>query len=117
MGAAGDERQGRQDTRRAKQKEQRARRRNAGGTADYEGVDWRPIVALTAALAKAGGAVRLGYTRDGGAYALGLYMGDDYATEYIRPSEDWETAIGEIADLWTPDGGESYRETLASLAT
>jgi hypothetical protein len=43
-----------------------------------------------------GGALRFGYTRDGGAYALGIYgLGDPY-TEYIRPSEDIEAFLQEV---------------------
>lgn len=116
MGAMQDAKQEAKDTRRAKAKAQRGRRRSAGESADYQSVDWRPIVALVACLSRHGGAVRLGYTRDGGAYALGVYMGDDYATEYIKPDEDWAEALAEIATLWSPDGGDEFADMLARMA-
>jgi len=110
-----DREQEKKETRRAKAKEQRSRRRASNGTADYEAVDWNVIAALVAEMAKHQGAIRLSYTRDGGAYALGVYLGDDYATEYVRPSEDLETAIDEIAEAWLPDGGDGYVDVKTRL--
>ena len=45
-----------------------------------------------------GGAIRFGYTRDGGAYAVGLYYGGETCTEYIRPGEDVEQALIESVE-------------------
>lgn len=64
-----------------------------------------------------GGAVRVGLTRDMGALALGLYMGNEYDTEYVRPDEslevalrtivlDWELTVAtwdDVAEVWTLD--------------
>lgn len=83
--------------------------------ADWRTVDWRAVAALTIAMADVAGAVRLGVTRDGGAYALGMYQSDDYATEYIKPTEDFRAAIGEIAAAWLPDGGDSYLAELDKM--
>lgn len=47
-----------------------------------------------------GGAIRIGLTRDGGALAIGIYQGKEYGTEYIRPNEDLETALRELAIAW-----------------
>lgn len=105
----GDEHLNRKDaTRRQKAKQARGRRAASVASADWRAVDWRAVAALTIAMADAAGAVRLGITRDGGAYALGMYQGDDYATEYIKPGEDFRGAITEIAQAWLPDGGDSY---------
>jgi len=105
---ANDAKQNKRD----KAKAARSRRADNGGAADYASVDWLPIVALVEALAAAQGAVRLGYTRDGAAYAIGCYQADDYATEYVRPAENWEAAITDIAEAWCPDGGDHYHNCL-----
>jgi hypothetical protein len=70
-------------------------------------------VALVRALVSQGGCLRIGQTRDGGAWALGVYLGDDYATEYIRPSEDFGGGIGEIAEAWGV--GDAYAIELEHL--
>ena len=59
-----------------------------GGGADWDSVDAELI---RKAISRAGlkrGALRFGYTRDGGAYAVGVYAGTEYFTEYVRPDED-----------------------------
>lgn len=86
----------------------RSRRSQAAGEASYAAVDWIPLVALVEALEREQGALRLGLTRDGGAFAIGVYLGDDYATEYVKPAEDWETALDEIATAWLGDSGQYY---------
>ena len=77
----------------------KSRRKNAtyvfGGA---EGVTALAQLAIGAALV--GGALRIGLTRDGGALAIGVYMGDDYGTEYVRPDEDLPRAVREIAQGW-----------------
>jgi hypothetical protein len=48
-------------------------------------------------VALAGGALRLGYTADGGAYAIGVYGdGPEAYTEYIRPSENLDKVLSEL---------------------
>lgn len=65
------------------------------------GADWGMLDAellreSISAVTLRGGALRFGYTRDGGAYALGIYgLGEPY-TEYIRPSEDVEGFLQEV---------------------
>ena len=102
-------------SKRDKAKAARSRRASASQEADYRTTDWICTVALVDALVSEGGALRLGVTRDGGAYALGVYLGDDYATEYIKPAEVWEDAIDEIARAWLPDKGEQYLERKIEL--
>jgi hypothetical protein len=70
---------------------------------------------LTNVMANAGGALRVGFTRDGGALALGMYLGDDYATEYVRPNEDAWEALSEIAGLWVEDGALRMAEVAEKL--
>lgn len=103
------------DNRRAKQKEARSRRTQQGEGASWDTCDWLCIVALVKALGEGGGALRLGTTRDGNAFAFGVYLNDDYATEYIRPAENFEVALGEIATAWLPDRGVKYQDFLIEL--
>lgn len=65
---------------------------------DYDSTVWLLGLAIGAALS--GGAARIGLSRDGGALAVGMYMGDDVSTEYIRPSEDLGEAVREISQAW-----------------
>lgn len=89
---------------RERAKASRGRRKNVSGDLDWSQFAWLDFAKLAVALAAEGGAVRLGVTRDGGAWALGIYLGDDYATEYIKPSEDTLDALMEIAEAWLGDG-------------
>lgn len=68
----------------------RAKRQRRGNNdvADWGSVSAERIVYAIAVVAARGGALRFGYTRDGGAYAIGIYLGNDHYTEYVRPSED-----------------------------
>jgi hypothetical protein len=70
--------------------EERRRRRENRGAVD--GADWRDadlaklsraIVAVTSW----GYAIRLGYTRDGGAFAVGIIGDGEPFTKFIRPTE------------------------------
>jgi len=105
------------DEKRERAKEARQRRAASNAKANWLEVEWDGVVLLVQAMAAEGGAVRLGLTRDGGAYALGMYLHDDYATEYIRPSEDFGDALGEIARAWLPDGGEAWFDALIKART
>lgn len=67
---------------------------------DWVSADPQLVLDLIGKMAKLGGAIRFGYTRDGGAYSVGFYLGDDRRTEYIRPSEDLNDRLhGFIVDL------------------
>lgn len=78
----------------------------AGNTADWEACDPNTLVKLIATASKKGGALRFGYTRDGGAYAIGVYAGGDYFTDYVRPSEDIDSYLTDLLssfDDYEPD--------------
>jgi hypothetical protein len=111
MGIASGDRDGRPN-KRERAKAQRSRRASAAGEVDWTAFDWTAAACLTVEMVAVGGAIRFGATRDGGAWALGIYLGDDYATEYIRPAEDFTTALGEIASAWLPDKGAGFWERL-----
>lgn len=115
MGQMERQSENRRANKRERAKEGRSRRAAQTGAVSWENFDWLAVAALTIELAGEGGALRLGKTRDEGAWALGVYLGDDYATEYIRPAEDFRTAIGEIAAAWLEDGGARYLDMLQAM--
>lgn len=81
-------------------------------TADWGSCDAALLVNAIQKAAKKGGALRFGYTRDGGAYAVGVYAGGDYFTDYIRPSEDIDAYLREIAgafEEYTPNESEPVK--------
>ena len=67
-----------------------------GNVADWGSVNVVVLVKLIEVSSKKGGAVRLGYTRDGGAYAIGVYCGSNYFTDYVRPSEDVDQYLKDL---------------------
>ena len=79
-------------------KEAFKRKGSGSGIADWAGVDGDCVVRCVAAIGVGGGALRLGYTRDGGAYAIGIYDGDDKQTIYVPPSESVEEVLNEIRE-------------------
>jgi len=112
MGQQERQRENSKDNRRDKARELRGRRAANAPRVSLRDGDWIATAAIIIAFAECGGAVRIGYTRDGGALAIGCYLGDDYATEYIRPAEDYRAALLEIADAWLPDQGIAYHQAL-----
>jgi len=73
--------------------------RGRGESADWAGVDHEAICAAIAALGSIGGALRFGYTRDGGAYAIGVYgLESKPITDYLRPGDDISAYLYELVD-------------------
>lgn len=59
------------------------------GQANYAELNAERLMRSVAIIAKNGGAVRFGHTRDGGAYAIGIYGdGSEPYTDYLRPTDD-----------------------------
>jgi len=52
------------------------------------------------AVAVEGGAVRFGYTRDGGAYSIGLYLGSDSKTYYCNDAEGINDQLRELIEYF-----------------
>lgn len=65
--------------------------------ADYQLVNPDCMLAAVVAVARAGGALRFGYTRDGGAYAIGVYGDDSPYTDYVKPDEGIDEYLMDIA--------------------
>lgn len=70
---------------------------NSNGVADWSCADPNGILKLIVAVGSKSGAVRFGYTRDGGAYNVGIYVDDDNATFYCRPSDDLDKFVDDLA--------------------
>jgi len=102
-------------TRREAAKQARGARRASGGSFTLDVRGWSILACLGQAFINVGGALRVGVTRDGGALALGAYYDDDYATEYVRPSEDLWEAASEIAAAWLPNGVDGLNAAVAQL--
>ena len=67
-----------------------------GGGADWGNAEGKLICDIVSTVTSRGGAVRFGYSRDGGAYALGLYYGGQAKTVYCSPHE----SIDDLLQVW-----------------
>lgn len=79
--------------------QQRASRRRNRGTvakADWETANPAGICAAIAAVTHLGFAIRFGYTRDGGAFAIGVIGDGEPFTEFVRPSEDIDLYLASL---------------------
>lgn len=88
------------DTRKNAQpgKERKVKTRTSTSVADWSSVDPELIVRAIATVAVTGGALRFGYTRDGGAYALGV-MGDGAPyTLFVGPNEEIAVTLQDVID-------------------
>lgn len=75
--------------------------RDEAVAADWGKVDAEVIRRTIVAVCRAGGALRFGYTSDGGAFALGVYGdGPEPYTEYMRPGSDVAETLTELAQVF-----------------
>jgi len=82
-------------------RESRGVRRDKSGTiADYGSCDANKLLHAIETAARCGGALRFGYTSDGGAYAIGIYGDGDPYTEYVKPSEDLNLFLDDVITLF-----------------
>ena len=86
-------------------------RRGQGGTADWAGADAIALRDAICAAAIVGGALRFGYSRDGGAYAIGIYGDGEPYTEFVKPVEDIDITLVYIKELF-----EELADEIARLA-
>lgn len=65
----------------------------------WDAADTELIVRAIVALTELGCAIRFGLTRDRGAYSIGLYYGEGgYDSQYVRPSEDLDGYLTDLAN-------------------
>lgn len=82
------------------------------GTADWALANNELLVKCIASASFKRCALRFGYSRDGGAYAVGVYSGEDYWTDYIRPAEDIDTYLQDLLqsfEEYTPEAPETLK--------
>lgn len=70
--------------------------RKGSSVADWNNANPALVLQLVCAVAMEGGAVRYGYTRDGGAYSIGLYLGTDSKTYYCNEAEGIDETLTEL---------------------
>ena len=64
---------------------------------DYGVIDGNLIRSAIETVVLRGGALRFGATSDGGAFALGIYDGDDRWTEYCRSDDELREYLEQLA--------------------
>lgn len=74
--------------------------RLAGEVVDWESIDGQKLIRAIAAAAAYGGALRCGYSRDGGVYSIGIYGDGDPYTEYCRTAEELDIILGKVEELF-----------------
>ena len=73
-----------------------------GGPVSWTKVDPIAIAETIEVVAIAGGALRFGYTRDGGALSIGVYGDGSPYTLYVSPHEDARDLLRSIRDGFAP---------------
>jgi hypothetical protein len=68
-----------------------------GAVADWQNASPDRMQLLVCRVGAEGGAVRFGYTRDGGAYSIGIYLGDKSKTYYCNEKEGIDEKLTELA--------------------
>jgi hypothetical protein len=75
-------------TNKSKKPAERRRRRVIDNVADWGGANEGLLRSVVENVTKGGGAVRFGYSQDGGAYSLGIYGDGEPFTEYLPATAD-----------------------------
>lgn len=69
-------------------------------TADWAQADGNLVIQAICAASLTGGALRFGYTSDGGAFALGIYGDGAPYTHYTAPGLDINQTLQDVVDLF-----------------
>lgn len=78
----------------------RGLKRGTTAVADWASADADALRSAICAAAIVGGALRFGYTSDGGAYALGIYGDGAPYTEYVSPADDIDITLVAVRELF-----------------
>lgn len=87
-----------------KSAQSRGLNRRGGQVADWAKADANLVLRAITSAALQHGALRFGYTSDGGAYSIGIYGDGDPYTEYVRPSENLDEILMAIIELFDSMG-------------
>lgn len=82
----------------AKQRAERRANRGKSNPADWSSVEPVLLAELICAVSCQGAMLTFGYSRDMGAYMLGVYDNGERSTEYCRPSEDVELFLRNVIE-------------------
>lgn len=89
MGTYKDEKAQKRDRATKKREERRSARQDTREPVQTTSIAWEALHYCLNRVIAAGGALRIGATRDRGAWAIGIYGdGGDPYTEFVRPAED-----------------------------
>ena len=75
-------------------------RGQANTTADWAGVDATTVLRAIASVARTGGALRFGYSRDGGVYAVGVLGDGEPYTLWERDAAQLDITLRELAEYF-----------------
>jgi len=84
----------------SKRGKSRGLRSSSRGVTDWGTADAQLVVRAIERASFTGGAIRFGYSRDGGAYSIGIYGDGDPYTTYRKPDEDLDEWLTDIIDLY-----------------
>jgi len=79
----------------------RNRPRRPTGNADWGSASPNTVIRAICSAAKVGGALRFGYSRDGGAFAIGVYGDGEPYTDFVGSTEDIDITLEYYVDLFT----------------
>lgn len=77
--------------------------RRSNGSVDWSTIGSEMLRDAIRSVSKSGGALRFGYTRDQGAFAIGIYGEGDPYTEYFHSVQDCTEFLLEIIGDYTDD--------------
>jgi len=93
-------REERQDAKSKARREKLERARSARQHVAFNSIPWPEMLAAIQMVVESGGAIRIGQTRDGGAWAFGLYGLGEPVTLYVNSSDDPFDVIEQIKDTF-----------------
>jgi len=84
------------DKRKAEERRRRRENRGAVEGADWNDADAAKLSRAICTVTQHGYAIRLGYTRDGGAFAIGILGDGEPFTKFVRPNEGIDEYLDEL---------------------
>lgn len=73
---------------------------NQSGAFDWGEADPVLISGVVVSVTRHGGLASFGYTRDGGAGTLTVFLDNERSTEYFKPTEDCDAKLASIVDYF-----------------
>jgi len=75
------------------------------GSGQQSGFDWGDadpvlIAGVVVSVTRQGGLASFGYTRDGGAGTLTVFLDNERSTEYFKPTEDCDQKLAAVVDYF-----------------